>query len=135
MGRRLLWKKNQKHLLRRSNVADAGEKLLEIGASASSFETIIVHREPLDDVLLDSFSRPHSKPSAPNAVHSVSDRNDRIQIEVFHLIGFAVRGSCCILCNNCRPIKLAALEDILQVAADTGFIDSEEIGHLRKAQP
>lgn len=41
-----------------------------------------------------------------------------IEVEVLGMIGSPVSGSCCLFCNNCLALQLAAVEDVFQVSRD-----------------
>jgi hypothetical protein len=47
------------HLLRRPDVADAREQLVEVVATTAPLEALVVQREPLDDVLAEPLRRPN----------------------------------------------------------------------------
>lgn len=66
--------------------------------------------------------------------HPVAHRDNGIEIEVLHLIGFAIGSSCCIFCNNCLTRQLGVLEYVVQVARYTRFVPVEEFSKLLKTQ-
>src|SRR5690606_41136659 len=61
------------HLLRRPDVADAGEQLVEVVPATGSLEPLVVEGEALDDVLAQALGRPDAELGAAVRLHAVAD--------------------------------------------------------------
>jgi hypothetical protein len=61
---------------------------------------VLIEAVAAGQVVAQDRGGPLAEASGTVGVHPVADRNDRIQIEMLYLIGFAVSRSCCIFCNN-----------------------------------
>jgi hypothetical protein len=68
-------------------------------------------------------------------LHPITNRDDDVEIEVFDLIGFAVRGSCCKICNNSFALQLSFLKDIPDVPRNQRLIPLKKHRHLIQRQP
>ena len=74
-------------LLRRPDVPDAREQLVEVIAAPRLLEPFIIHRESLDDVFPQPLRGPDAKLRAAMRLHPVAHRDDDIEIVVFHRAG------------------------------------------------
>ncbi len=63
-------------------------------------ETVAVQGPALGKVLAQDAGGPLAEASGTAGMDPVPHGDDGIKIEVLDLIGLAVRGSCCIFCNN-----------------------------------
>jgi hypothetical protein len=86
--------------LGRADVADAVDQLIEVVAAARLLEAFVVHREALDDVFAEPLRGPDAELRAAERLDPVAHRDDHVEVVVVHLIGLAIRGSCCKFCNN-----------------------------------
>ncbi len=77
------------HPLGRADVADAGEQFVKIvGAERSSFlETLVVHREPLDQELGETRGGPLTKRGATGRPDAVADRENGVEGVVLDVAG------------------------------------------------
>ena len=89
-----------KHLFRSADVADALQQLLEVATAAQIFQALIVQRKAFSHILLQNSRCPDAELHTALGFHTIANGNDDIEIIVIHLIGFAVSGSCCKICNN-----------------------------------
>lgn len=56
-------------------------------------------------------------------------------LDLPHHLAFALPLNCCIFCNGCCTLQLAAGKDRLQVARDHRLVAPEQLRQLLKAQP
>ena len=111
-------------VLRRPDVADAREELLEIGAGAALFEFLVVEDEALDEVVAELLRGPDTEPGAPVRLHPIADRDDDIEGVEFDFPGDLAL-NCCKKCNSCFPLQFTFVEDVLDVVGDDGLIPLE----------
>ena len=83
-----------------ANVTDAIQKLFPVVPAANPFEAFIVQRKSLSHVLFQDPACPNAELSATQRFHTVSDRNNDIEIIAVYLICLPISGSCCKICNN-----------------------------------
>ena len=72
---------------------------LEI-AVASLFQSLVIHRESLLDILMQSLRSPSTEPHGDGRLHTVSEGDNHIQIVVCDIIVLAVCSSCSVIPNN-----------------------------------
>src|SRR5664280_3867677 len=65
----------------------------------------LVQRKAPQKVISQRLGRPDAKLRAALRVDAVANREDGVEVEVFDLVGLAVRGSCCSFCNNCSSLQ------------------------------
>lgn len=81
--------------LRRPNVLNSARQFLEIIKwLIGVLQTLVVHRESLDDVLANTLCCPHAKLHAAMGFDSIPDGNDDIEVVGLGGIVLAVSGSC-----------------------------------------
>ena len=123
-------------LLRRADVADAGEQLVEVVAAAGPLEPLVVQGEALDEVLAQPLRRPDAELRAAVGLHAVADGDDDVEVVVLDL--GSVFPSAAVVANSAttasRP-QLALLEDVLDVPGDDRLVALEQLGHLPERQP
>ena len=124
-----------KHLFRSTDIADTLQQLLEVSAATQIFQALIIQSKTLTHILLQNFRCPNTKLHAALRLHTVTDRNDDIEIIVIHLIGFAVSGSCCKICNNCFSLQFALSENVLDMSGNGRFVSLKQLRHLVNGQP
>ena len=124
-----------KHLLGSADVADAFQQLLEVSAAAQIFQALIIQSKALSHILLQNPRCPNTKLHAVLRFHTVADRNDDIKIIVIHLIGLAVSGSCCKICNNCFSLQFALSENVLDMSGNGRLVSLKQLRHLVNGQP
>jgi hypothetical protein len=90
----------------------------------------LIDRIAFDQMLFEDPGGPYSKAGPILRFYAVAHGNDHIQIVIRHSISLTVSGSCCIFCNNCFPLQLAFLEDILDMPRDNRFIALKKAYHL-----
>lgn len=103
-------------LLRRADVADAREQLVEVVPATAPLQALVVEREALDDVLAEALRRPDTKLRAPVGLHAVADGDDHVEVELLDLaldLALALTLNHCRFCNGCRPAQLALVEAFL----------------------
>ena len=93
------------------DIANPLQQFTEI-APAAIFQPIIVHRESLAYIFIETFCRPLAKLRTAQRFHTIAYRDDHIQIVVCNLICFPVRRSCCKICNNLFALQLGFIKDI-----------------------
>lgn len=89
------------HLFGGTDVPDAVKKLLPIAAAAEIPQSLIVHGEALDHVLLQALGSPAAELRCNRGLDAIAQRNDHIEVIVIYGIGFPVCGSCSDFPNNC----------------------------------
>lgn len=70
------------HLLAASDVANALEQLPPVATAAELLELGVIHREALNEVLLQSCSRPDAELCGDLAPHAVADGQDYIEVVI-----------------------------------------------------
>ena len=75
--------------LGRADVADAGEQFVEIVAAerSSFFESLVVHREPLDQEFGETRRGPLTERGAAGRADAVADGEDRVEGVVLDVAG------------------------------------------------
>lgn len=124
-----------KHLFGSADVADALQQFLEIATAAQILQALIVQRKAFSHILPQNPRCPDTELHAALGFHTVADGNDDIEIIVIHLIGFAVSGSCCKICNNCFPLQFALSENVLDMSGNGRFVTLKQLRHLVNGQP
>ena len=124
-----------KHLFGSADVADTLQQLLEVATAAQIFQALIVQREAFSHILLQNSRCPDAELHAALRFHTVANGNDDIEIIVIHLIGFAVSGSCCEICNNCFPLQFALNENVLDMSGNGRFVSLKQLRHLVDRKP
>ena len=124
-----------KHLLGSADIADTLQQLLEVSAAAQVFQAFVIKGKAFSHILLQNSRCPNTKLYAALRLHTVTDRNDDIEVIVIHLIGFAVSGSCCKICNNCFSLQFALSEDVLDMSGNGRFVTLKQLRHLVNGKP
>src|SRR5690606_32924966 len=112
-------------LLRRPDVADAREQLVEVVPAAGTLEPFVVEGEALDDVLAQPLGRPDAELGAAVRPHAVADGDDDVEVEVVDLsrdLPVSLPLNRCKFCNGCLAGEFALLEDVLNVARNDRFV-------------
>ena len=86
-------------------------------------------------MMADDFSGPLPERRSRFRINSVSYGEDGVQVEIFHLIGFPVRRSCCIFYNNSLPIKFSFGKYFGKMTGNDRFVPPKQSGNLIKASP
>ena len=106
-----------------ANVANASEPLIEVIAAPGSLEPVVVHREPLDQILAQAFRRPDAELRAalrPDAIANRQNRRKAITVNRTGNLATSLGLNDSEFPNSCRGIDLAILIDIFQMLVDRG---------------
>lgn len=98
-------------------------------------QALLVEGISTQQVVAERSSRPDPELGAPLRVDAVAHGKDGVEVEVLDLVGLAVRGSCCIFCNNCLSLQFPGSEDVPQVPRNHRLVAPEEFRHLGERQP
>ena len=124
-----------KHLFGSTDIADTLQQLLEVAAATQIFQALIIQSKAFSHILLQNSCCPNTKLHAALRFHTVTNGNDDIEVIVIHLIGFAVSGSCCKICNNCFSLQFALSENVLDMSGNGRLISLKQLCHLVNGQP
>lgn len=121
-----------KHFFLYPYLANALKQLLEVVHGTSAFESLVVQREPLDNVIAEPLCCPDAELCALLGFNPIPYRYDYIKAIIFH--GF-VR-----ICNLQKMQiaffdKLPFLEYIADMAGDYTYISLKQFAHLALGQP
>ena len=115
--------------LARTNVFDAFEHFVEVVLAKKIIgilQTLVVHRESLDDVFAEDVGRPDAEGRGLLGIHAVADRDHQIEVVKGDL---AVDDAVAFPANlfhfgtSCRFDKLATLIDVLDVLRNSLRVD------------
>ena len=106
-----------------------------LALDAARLEAPLVEGVARHQMLAQHPGGPLAKACGAGGIDPVADADDGVEVEVLHLIGFAVGRSCCIFCNYSLPRQLATVEDILQVPGDHRLVATKQAGQLLQAEP
>ena len=124
-----------KHLFGSTDVADALQQLLEVATAAQIFQAFVIQCEAFSHILLQNSRCPNAELHTTLGFHTIANGNDDIEIIVIHLIGFAVSGSCCKICNNCFSLQFALSENVFDMSGNGRFVSLKQFRHLINGKP
>jgi hypothetical protein len=125
-------------LLRGADVEDAGKQFPPVPTTARLLEQSVVHGEALAQVLLEHVGRPNPELCGNPAADAITNRQDHIKAvvgEVSRHLAPALESNCSEIPNSCLLVKLAVLEDVLDVLGDVRLGRLKQVHDLRLSQP
>ena len=88
------------HLLRRPDVADAGQQFLEVIPAPGPLEPLVIQRKALDDVFPQPLRGPDAELRAAVRLHAVAHGDDDVEVVELGLVVFAIGGSCQVFLDD-----------------------------------
>src|SRR5690606_2616515 len=123
-----------------ADLADALQELIEVVLAEAlvQFQALVVEDEALHDELAQCLRGPDAELCRFDAVHAVADRDDGVEVVKVDLardLAVALQLNSSNFSNSSLLREFAGGEDLLQVVADGGYLDAEEVGNAGLVQP
>lgn len=125
-------------LLRRADVADALEQLVEVIPVGRILQALVVHDEALHEVFAQVRRGPLAELRAARRPHAIADRQDHVEVVELHGAphsAVALGLNCQVILDGCRGGQLPFDQHVAHVQADVLFGGLEQFGEFDLVQP